>query len=291
MLGPGTASSGKACAHGPTSPLRGTESPARSSGHRVRVPVREAAHRIHRALDRGIVLADGAVLPVAVAALVPEPRLDVGRRPLQAVEPGLAPAVPEEPRVGRPRVPGEHGRGPVEHVEREHAAAAVMDVVGVAVVSRAERHDRLQCGRSERGDLERVEAAPRDAPHAHGARAPGLLREPRDHLERVLVLLLRVLVEQDPVGLAGPPHVHPHGRVAVAGDVRLPLSVAYGRAVVLAVREVLEDRRHGIVLGVLGKPDPRREPAAVRKRDPGVLDLADAPREVGADPRHSRHGV
>ncbi len=30
MLGPGAASSGKACAHGPISPLRGPESPASS---------------------------------------------------------------------------------------------------------------------------------------------------------------------------------------------------------------------------------------------------------------------
>ena len=92
--------------------------------------------------------------------------------------------------IGRARVPGQHRRGPVQHVEGEHAAAAVVDVVGVAVVRRAEGDDRLQRRRPAGGHLQRVEPAPGDSPHPDGARAPGLLSKPRDQLERVLLLLL-----------------------------------------------------------------------------------------------------
>ena len=168
----------------------------------------------------------------------------------------------------------------MEHVGREHAAAAVVDVVGVAVVGRAERDDRPQRGRPERRDLERVEAAPGDAGHADRAGAPGLLREPGDHLERVVLLLSRVLVVEDPVRLAAAAHVDAHGRVAVAGEVRLADGVARGGAVVLAVGEVLEDRRHRIGLGVAWQPDARPEARPVGELDPRVLDLADGPGQL-----------
>ena len=69
-----------------------------------------------------------------------------------------------------------------------------MDVVGIAVVGRAERDHRLQLRRPARGDLQPVEAAPGDADHADAAGAPGLAREPGDDLEGVVLLLLQIFV-------------------------------------------------------------------------------------------------
>ena len=63
-------------------------------------------------------------------------------------------------------------------------------------------------------------------------------------------------------------HVDADGGVAVSGEPGVQDGVAGRRAVVLAVRDVLEDRRHRIGLGVLGQPDARGEPGAVGKRDP-----------------------
>ncbi len=164
---------------------------------RVRVAVGPAADHVDRAADRAVVLADRALLPELVAALVREPRLDEGRRLLEALEPLLAPALPDHSRVGRARVEREHRRGPGEHVGAEDAAAEVVDVVGVAVVGRADADHRLELGRRVGGDLERVEAAPRLADHADSACAPRLAGEPADHLDAVLLLARQVLVLED----------------------------------------------------------------------------------------------
>src|SRR5262249_45038365 len=54
------------------------------------------------------------------------------------------------------------------------------------------------------------------------------------------------------------------------------------------VGEVLEDRRDRVSLRIFREPDPRREARAVRQRDPGLRDDADAARELGADVHRSR---
>ena len=174
----------------------------------------------------------------------------------------------------------------MEHVEREDAAAAVVDVVRVAVVRRAHRHDRAEPGRAQSRDLERVEPAPRDAPHADVPVAPGLLPDPADDLQGVVLLLLGVLVGEAAVAFAGTAHVDADGGVAEAGDVRLAPRVAHCRAVALPVREVLEDRRNRVGLGVVGEPDAGGDARPVGEVEPGVLDLPYAARELGADDRH-----
>ena len=57
--------------------------------------------------------------------------------------------------------------------------------------------------------------------------------------------------------------------------------VALGRAVALAVGQVLEQGRDGGALGVLRQPQARGEAGAVGERDPRVLDLADGAGEGG----------
>ena len=80
-----------------------------------------------------------------------------------------------------------------------------------------------------------------------------------------------------------PRMVDAHGRIAVAGEPGVHERVAGRRAVVLAVGDVLEDRRHRVGLGVVGQPDAGRQAGAVGERDPGVGDRAHAALEVGAD--------
>ena len=167
---------------GPDKALARAGQACHEAGHRIRVAVRPASDRVDGRLDLSVVLAHRSLAPVVVAALMPEPGLDVGRCPLHALEPGLPPALAHRRGIGRLRAQREHRRRPLEHVDGEHAAADVVHVVRVAVVTRAHRDHGLQGGRPARRDLQPVEAAPGDADHAHRSAAPGLLGEPGDHL-------------------------------------------------------------------------------------------------------------
>ena len=248
----------------------------------VGVAVRPASHRVDRGLDRGVVLAHRSVAPVVVAALVREPGLDHRGRALHALEPGVAPAVPDRGRVGRLGAEGQHRGRPREHVDPENAAADVVDVVGVAVVARAHGDHGLERRRPQRRDLQPVEAAPGDPDHAHVAGAPRLGGEPLDHLDSVGLLDGQVLVEHDAVGVAAAAQVDAHAGVAVAGEVGMVVGVAPGERVALSVGQVLEDGRHRVGLGVLGQPDPRGQPRSVGHRNPGVVDPPDGTREIGS---------
>ena len=115
------------------------------------------------------------------------------------------------------------------------------------------------------------------------AAAPRLRGEPGDDLERVVLLLRQVLVVEDPVRVAAAAQVDAHAGVAVAGEVRVVVGVARGERVALAVGQVLEDRRHRVLLGVCGSQMPRRQPRAVRQRDPRVVDAPNGAGEVDAD--------
>ena len=115
-----------------------------------------------------------------------------------------------------------------------------------------------------------VEAAPGNAHHADLAAAPGLRSRPGDDVAGVLQFLLGVFVLHQPVGIAVAAHVDAQAGIAVAGEIRMGQRVARRRAVALAVGQVLEDRRHRILVGIGRHPDPRRQPAAVRHDDAHV---------------------
>src|SRR5205823_1915618 len=108
-----------------------------------------------------------------------------------------------------------------------------------------------------------------------------------DDLLAVLELLLVVLVEEDTVRVARAAHVDAHGRVAVPGEVAMHRFIARARQVPLAVRDVLEDRRHRRDLRPGGKPDAGREPAPARRHgvhlERSVLEKGDL------DARHAGH--
>jgi hypothetical protein len=63
----------------------------------------------------------------------------------------------------------------------------------------------------------------------------------------------------------------------MSGEIAVHGLVAGARSLALAVGDVLEHRGHRFGERVRRQPDPRREPTAVPRRDPAVLDLADLP--------------
>ena len=147
-----------------------------------------------------------------------------------------------------------------------------MDVVGIAVVGRKSRDDRFERRRPPRGYLQRVETAPGLALDADRTAAPGLARNPLDHLERIVLLLLQVLIRQMPVRFARAAHVDANRRIAVRGKIAMHGFIAAARAVAFAIRNVLEDRRDRRVRGIIRQPETCAKTAPVCERDPEMLD-------------------
>jgi hypothetical protein len=149
---------------------------------------------------------------------------------------------------------------PQESISSASRAAAVMHVVGVAVVGGAERDHGLELRPAQRRHLEPAESSPRDPDHPAGPGAPALLAEPAQHLHSVLLLLGQVLVGEQAVRLAAAADVHTHPGIAVAGQVGKARGVARRGAVALAVGDVVDHGRHRMLLGILGQPDAGPQP-------------------------------
>jgi hypothetical protein len=262
--------------------------PLEEARDRVRVAVRPAPDHVDGAVDRLVVLTDGALFPVRVSPLVPHPRVDERRGVLQPVEPRRPPPLSRDPRIRRKRVQREHRRRPRQHLVGEETPAEIMDVVGVSIVRGTQADDGLKVPRASRRDLQPVEATPRDPDHAHRPRAPRLRGEPVDHAEPVLLLLWEVLVPQDSLRVARPPDVHSNVGVAVGREVSGDSRVARGHEVALSVGQVFEDGRDRLRVHVLREPDASGEPA-VLEGDPGVVDHADVARPSRLVLRLPRH--
>src|SRR5438128_10200774 len=101
-----------------------------------------------------------------------------------------------------------------------------MDIVRVAIIGRADGDDGLECRRAPCRNLKSIEAAPGDSHHPDDAAAPGLRRQPSDHLDAIVLLLLCVLVEQQATRLAATAKIDANAGVAVAGQRRMRLRVA-----------------------------------------------------------------
>ena len=141
--------------------------------------------------------------------LLAQPLDQPRRRRLEPRQPALAPVRTPERRVGWHRVHRDLADRVLAQLAERDAAADVVDVGQVAVVGALDRHDRPQVRRPQLGDLDRGERPVADPPHPDRPGAPRLCRQPLDRVEPVERLRLRVLVERDAAGRAGPAHVDP----------------------------------------------------------------------------------
>ena len=246
--------------------------------HGVGVGVVPTTHDQHRGLNRARVFTHGAVPPIRVAVRVFEPLLNQEGLMGQTRQPHLAPTIPHDQGVGRSRGIGEHGRGPA-HVFVQQRAALVVDVVFVAVIGGAQRHDGGQGRRAQGRDLQGVESTPRNAEHAHFAAAPRLRRQPLDDLHRIVEFLGRVLVVHQAIAVAVATDVHPHTGIAVARQIRVCQRIAHHRAVAFAVGQVLQQSGHRARCRVFGQPHPHGQARAVRQGHELVFNFLDFTRE------------
>src|SRR5262249_50661242 len=125
-----------------------------------------------------------------------------------------------------------------------------MHIVGVPVVGRADGYDCLECRGTARRNLKSIETTPGDSHHPDHATAPGLRRQPRDHLHAIVLLLFCVLVEQQAIRLPATSNIDADARVAMAGQIRMSQRVPFVSAVALAIWEILQDRRNWVLFGI-----------------------------------------
>ncbi len=253
------------------------------------VAVGPAADGEDGAGELAVILADRAMLPEGVAPLMLQPEGGEGLQDLQPLEPALLPVGADHGGIGRHAGDGEEGAAPI-HVVGQQAAAHVVDVVGVAVDGRAAGDDGLQRRRLAKRGLQAVEAAPGDADHADGAAAPGLLRQPGDDLAGVVLLLLQILVAQQAVGIAATADVDAGADIALRGHPGLLVVVAQPGAVAAAIGDVFEDSGNRILFGVVGNPQPGREPAPIGHRNPLQFDHADLVVDIAQHRRFGHRG-
>src|SRR5215471_7452635 len=124
-----------------------------------------------------------------------------------------------------------------------------MAVIGVTVVRGSNRDNRLEFRRSSRGDLKGVKAAPRNSHHANIAGTPGLVGDPRQHLDAVILLFLRIFVVEDSFRLARAAEVDSDRGITKARKIWMHHLVHSPIEIPLPIRDCLEDRWNGSVIG------------------------------------------
>ncbi len=194
-----------------------------------------------------------------------QPRLDEVRGALEALAPELAPALARDRGIGRQRVPREHAVGPLRHVHRDHQPAAVVHVVGVAIVARVDRDRRRRAPAGVRAaswsplkPLHDVPTMP-TLPSHHGCAAIQAITSRPSSCS-----CSEYSSSHRSARVAGAADVDAHRRVAVPGEPAHLLVVARLGAVAQPVGQVLEDRR--LRAGVDRQPHARGQPGAVRER-------------------------
>src|SRR4029078_5370426 len=109
--------------------------------------------------------------------------------------------------------------------------------------------------------------------HPERAGAPGLRGDPLQRGADVLLLLLRVLVEEHAARRAASAAVDAERGVAVLGEIGVAHGVPAAGVILVPVRRDLHDRGHRSSVRAGRKPEMRGEASSVRKRDPEVVDL------------------
>ena len=170
--------------------------------------------------------------PVGAVAVLAQPGQHPRLDRLEPAPPLVAPVVAPHRRHGRQHGHRRHVVVVVDEVDQPQRAAAPVHVVGPPVVAGVDRADRLERRRPLGGDLQRVEAGVRRAPHADVAVAPVLLGQPRDDRDQVGLLGLGVLVRRVAGRRAGAAHVDPADGVpelVAQPDVALGSTTTSGR--------------------------------------------------------------
>ncbi len=155
----------------------------------------------------------------------------------------------------------------------QQTAAFVVDVVGKPVHSRAQSDHRLQRRGLQCRHLQAVEPAPADAHHPHGPGAPILRCDPPNHLDRIRQFLRGIFILHHAFAVAIAANINAQAGIAVRREIRVCQRIPRAGAVALAVGQVFQDRRNRGRAGILGHPDPRRQPAAIGQHDPHVCDF------------------
>ena len=257
---------------------------------RVAIAIMPATDRQNGGFDLAVIFANRTVFPELVACLMIQPRFQMVRLVFQPVFPRLTPTVWSQFRIRRPRGIGQHLCGPAK-VLTQKTTALIVDVIGIAIYGRHHRDHRLQSFGLLGGDLKAVEATPADPLHADIASTPRLRPRPGDHLASVVPFLLGVFILHQPVAVAVAAHVDADIGIAMPRHPRMAKLVPRNRPVALAIGQVLKDHRNGIVLGIFGHPDARRQAAAVGHDDMLVFDDLYLAGEVGSDLHDHRLGA
>src|SRR5271156_1524755 len=92
-------------------------------------------------------------------------------------------------------------------------------------------------------ELDGIESAPGNARHPDVTVRPRLLREPRYYFYPVLLLLIGLFtVGRHAFARAGAANIYTRGDVAASHKIRMQIPIARERPIILAVRQVFENR-------------------------------------------------
>ena len=121
----------------------GTVQSFQHSWNRIAVWIRPTSNGKHRTFYFGKILADRAMFPKRVPILMFEPGFDVGRCMIHPFEPLFPPFRSPYFRIGRSSIPGEHRRGPSQHVGGQNTAPHVMHIIRITVIGGTNGNDGL----------------------------------------------------------------------------------------------------------------------------------------------------
>ena len=199
---------------GPDQSLHGCFEVFEHARHAVAVAVVPTSDHEGGDADRFVILFERRPLPKRTVPLHPL----VGHHPGFGVEAVLEVLLVDD-------VVGRAGPRIVEvlaHLPRIHVDDAVHEVhvVLVEVVGGADGDDGLEGRRISHREVDRIEAAPRDAEHAHIAIGEGLLGKPIDDDFAVVVFLVGVFVgDQAALAVSGAAHIDAGDDVAAPNEV------------------------------------------------------------------------
>src|SRR5690606_21990307 len=133
----------------------------------------------------------------------------------------------------------------------------VVDVVIVAIDRRGDGNDRLEGGRLECSDLQRIEPAPGNSHHADAAIRPWLGGDPFDDLNRVGKLARGVLPVDNSLRLAAATNIDAHADDSCCREYWIGGFIARRGSVSLAIGEYLQNGRSRNGGRIVRHPDTR----------------------------------